>query len=367
LPTDDMRLLFALPGLHSFDRGAEIAFTAVASELSRTGHDVTLIGSGEERPGGAYRYLRAPLIRRERFERFPNFPPVRSETSWEEASFIPGFLKVYRPQDYDVTMTCAYPFLNWVLRARKHRGRRPKHVFITQNGDWAARSNHREYRFFGCDGLVCINPDYFEANRQRYRCVLIPNGVDLSRFSHGPSTRAAFDLPDDEPVVLMVSALIESKMVATGIEAVAKLPGVHLAVAGDGPLREPLRALAKRVLPGRFHNFTVSADRMPDLYRSATTFLHLSRDESFGNVFVEAMASGIPTVAWDLPRTKWITGDTARLVRDGDTAAMVEVIADTIDRPPAADMIAVRAAEFSWTAIARQYADFLAQVTAPAT
>ncbi len=162
----------------------------------------------------------------------------------------------------------------------------------------------------------------------------------------------------------MVSALIESKMVGRGIEVVSKLPGVHLVVAGDGPLRASLRAQAEATMPGRYHNLTVSADRMPDLYRSANLFLHLSRDESFGNVFVEAMASGIPTVAWDLERTRWITGDTALLVPDGNTEALVHGIEQALRRQVAQASITARAQQFSWPSIALQYREFLATVRA---
>ena len=161
----------------------------------------------------------------------------------------------------------------------------------------------------------------------------------------------------------MVSALIESKMVGFGIEAVSKLPGVHLVVAGDGPLRSSLRAQAEAAMPGRYHNFTVSAEQMPDLYRSANVFLHLSRDESFGNVFVEAMACGTPTVAWDLERTRWITGDTAVLVPDGDESALVQGIEQGLSGQLTAAPVAARAEQFSWRSIALQYREFLATVS----
>ena len=46
-----MRVLFALPGFHRIDRGAEIALISVAKELAKTGDTVTLIGSGQERTG----------------------------------------------------------------------------------------------------------------------------------------------------------------------------------------------------------------------------------------------------------------------------------------------------------------------------
>ena len=87
----------------------------------------------------------------------------------------------------------------------------------------------------------------------------------------------------------MVSAMIPSKNVASGIDAVSRIPDARLVVAGDGLLRDDLRAQADRLMPGRYRQIQVSPDRMPDLYRSANVFLHLSKDESFGNVYVEAM------------------------------------------------------------------------------
>lgn len=359
-----MRIAFALTGLHRVQRGAEVAFLAVARELASRGHAVTLFGSGPDDRAQPYEFVSAAAIEREKLERLPSLPAFRNETAWEEASFLPGFLRHYRPQDFDVTLTCAYPFLNWALRARKHRGYRPRHVFVTQNGDWPARAGNSEYRFFGCDGLVAINPDYFEANRERYRSALIPNGVDLERFQPGPSQRAEFGLPEGVPLVLMVSALIESKRVADGIAAVARLPGVHLAVAGDGPQRAELRQMTGQLMPGRFHNFTTTADRMPALYRSADAFLHLSRDESFGNVYVEAMATGLPSVAWDLPRTRWIMGDTGILVPDLDQNALVEGLSAALGHAPASSGQLERAKRFSWQTIAGEYERFLKEVVA---
>lgn len=363
---DRLRIAFALPGLHRTPRGAEVAFTSVATGLVAAGHSVTLFGSGPPDAAAAYDYRQSGLISRTRLERLPSLPALRNDTAWEEATFIPGFLRQYRPQDFDVTLTCSYPFLNWALRARKHRGFRPRHVFVTQNGDWPARANNSEYRWFGCDGLVGINPDYYEANRARYKAALIPNGVDLARFGPGPAARTDYDLPEGVPLVLMVSALIESKRVGDGIEAVSRLPGVHLAVAGDGPLRDELRRQAEQAMPGRFHNLTVNGSRMPGLYRSADAFLHLSRDEAFGNVYVEAMATGLPTVAWDLPRTRWIMGDTGVLV-DLDLAALTRGIAHALTLERGSERQLARAKRFSWTTIAGEYERFLKEVVAGAS
>jgi glycosyltransferase involved in cell wall biosynthesis len=360
-----MRILFALAGLHRIDRGAEVAFIAVASELARSGHEVTLIGSGPERPNRPYRYLRAPVLSRERFESFPKLPVLRNETAWEEASFAPGLLAKYRPRDFDVTATCAFPFTHWALRRPVIGGRRPRHVFITQNGDWPAFSDKAEFRFFRCEGLVCTNPDYFQRNHERYRSALIPNGVDLEAFAPGPGERARFGLPESAPVVLMVSALIASKNVAEGIAAVARVPKATLVLAGDGPLRDDLNKLAGELLPGRYRQLTVRAEDMPALYRSADVFMHLSVDESFGNVFVEALASGLPIVAYDTARTRWIIGNEGLFAKRRDAEGLAAAVMVALDQgKTGAARSRQRAEAFGWPAIAARYGQFFGELLA---
>ena len=358
-----MRVLFALPGLHRIERGAEVAFTSLASELARTGDDVTLIGAGEPRPGTPYSFRHAPAARRERFEAMPRLPALRNDTAWEEASFVPGLLRLYRPRDYDITVACSFPFVHWALRrASRHR---PAHVFVTQNGDWPVRSDKSEFRFFACDGLVCINPDYFERNRERWPSALIPNGVALERFTPGAPERERFGLPPAGPVVLMVSALIASKRVADGIRAVAAIPDAHLVCAGDGPERSAIDALAGELMPDRFTRLVVTSDAMPALYRSADTLLHLSLDEPFGNVFVEALASGLPVVAHDSARTRWIVGNGQSLCDTSDGAALVAAVRRGLAMANygAADRQA-SVQRCGWPTVAAQYRSFFEEILA---
>ena len=362
--TGHVKILFALAGLHRVDRGAEVVFISVASQLARAGDKVTLIGSGPHRPDAPYRYIRVPAIRRERFERWPSLPMFRNETSWEEASFVPGLLAAFRPGDYDVTVTCAYPWTNWALR-RPTGGYRPKHVFVTQNGDWPAHSDKAEFRFFDCDGLICTNPDYLERNSARYRSTLVPNGIDTSRFTPGPGERERLGLPLDRPIVLMVSALIATKNVEGALRAMEHDPEANLVVAGDGPLRGELRDLADRLIPGRYTQVTMPPEEMPSLYRSADIFLHMSRQEPFGNVYLEAMGCGKPVVGIDLPRTRWIVGDGAFLAAPDDDADLVNKIRAALgSRDQSASALIDRAREFDWSRIAARYRDFFGEVAA---
>ncbi len=362
-----MRVLFVLPGLHRYARGAEVALISVATELAKAGDLVTLIGSGQPPAGAPYRFLRATSIARERFESLPAIPILRNEYAYEELTFIPGLLRRYRPAEYDVTVTCSYPFTNWVLRRRAWGGSRPPHVFVTQNGDWPAHANNSEYRFFGCEGLVCTNPDFFERNKSSWECRLIPNGVDCSRFQPGPPQRKEFGLPVDRLIILMVSALIATKRVEIGIEAVSQIPDAHLVVAGDGPQREAVTALAARLLPDRFTRLSLAPDQMPALYRSADIFMHLSQEEAFGNVFIEAMACGLPIVAENSSRTRWIVGEGEFLLDTRDPSDVARHIKLARDAP--ADMRQTRvklASAFSWSKISEMYREFLKEVAARA-
>src|SRR5689334_10157497 len=85
---EPMRILFALPGLHRFGRGAEVVFESVAEQIALRGeHQVTLVGSGEARTDRAYDFIHLPAASRERFEHWPKLPFLRHEFMYEELSF----------------------------------------------------------------------------------------------------------------------------------------------------------------------------------------------------------------------------------------------------------------------------------------
>lgn len=370
-PTSNvLRVGFALPGFHRVSRGAETALEAVARVLaSRTDFAVTLIGGGRERAGEPYQFRHAALTPRERYERWPRIPPLRNEYRWEELSFAGPLRRAYRPEEFDITVTCSYPFVNWVLRARRKRGL-PKHVFVTQNGDWPARRSNAEYRFFGCDGLVCTNPDYFERHAATWRSALIPNGIDAAQFHPGAADRTRHGIPAVRPVVLMVAAQIPSKRTLEGLRAVAKRPELFLLAVGDGPLRSEFDALAASLLPGRCKRITADMAQMPDLYRCADVFLHMSREEAFGNVYVEALASGLPVVAHDYATTRWIFSagnaptNLAWLVDTNDETATVNALQDALHAPRelVAPRHAAAASRFDWPVVGERYASFLREV-----
>jgi glycosyltransferase involved in cell wall biosynthesis/predicted metal-dependent phosphoesterase TrpH len=123
-------------------------------------------------------------------------------------------------------------------------------------------------------------------------------GVDLRRFD--PAHRDESLLPEDAVNVLYAGRLSKEKGVElladAFLEAHRRDPRLHLVLAGGGPEEELLRER----LGGRatFLGW-LSGNDLARVYASADVFLFASATETFGQVILEAQASGLPVVAVD--------------------------------------------------------------------
>jgi phosphatidylinositol alpha 1,6-mannosyltransferase len=181
-------------------------------------------------------------------------------------------------------------------------------------------------------------------------------GVDSVRFSparRDPALRARL-APAGELLVGYVGRLAPEKQVDR-LAALAGLPGVRLAVVGDGPERDRLR----RLLPGASFLGALTGSALAAAFASLDVFVHTGTHETFGQTVQEAMACGLPVVAPDAggPRELVAAGRTGFLVppddgfRDGLRSA-VTVLRDDDGlrrRLGAAGRTAVR--DRSWAAV----------------
>lgn len=361
-----MRIAIALAGLHRVVRGAEVALESIASELAKVeGLEITLFGSGYPRENDPYQFIHIDNTPREKFESWLKFPIFRSEYAYEEFTFVLNLQNKYQPQDFDLTVACSYPFINWLF-TNKGGKNKPPHVFITQNGDYPACHNRKEYRFFQCDGLVCTNPEYYARNKDKWFSTLIPNGVNPDVFYPAIADRSQFNLPNDMPIVLMVSALIPSKRVVEGINAVSQLENVHLVVCGDGSERDRITSLGKEKMRDRFHLFQLSRSQMPNIYRVADVFLHMSLDEPSANSYIEALATGLPIVTHQRMVTEWTLENTSFLINTENEEEVVLTIKKALASSHNIDLINQRInlvkERFSWFEISQKYLQFFEQV-----
>ena len=129
------------------------------------------------------------------------------------------------------------------------------------------------------------------------RYSVIPNGVDLARFR--PSARGR-SRSARKVRCLAVARLVERKGLGDLIEAIASMERgrVELVILGSGPDERRLKDLAARLGVGEDVVFAGSVGRseIPARYRDADIFTLASWEEAFGNVFAEALASGLPIV-----------------------------------------------------------------------
>ncbi len=162
--------------------------------------------------------------------------------------------------------------------------------------------------------------------------------------------------PADPPYLLMVGEFGARKGFAEAfavIDALAEAGYPHrLVVAGrdhgTGAL-DRLRARAQD--PSRIELRALIPDLVP-LYQGATALLMTSHYEGFGLPALEAMACGVPVVAYDNSAVTEIAGPAAALVPDGDVRAMIGAVRRILDTPDLADELRQRGLDharmFTW-------------------
>ncbi len=167
---------------------------------------------------------------------------------------------------------------------------------------------------------------------------VVKRGVDTERFHPGfrsDELRRSWGAEPGDLVVGCVGRLAAEKNLATlseAFEAIRRFDArARLVIVGEGPLRAELQARwPDAVFAGQQVGHALSAH-----YASLDLFLFPSLTETFGNVTPEAMASGLPVVAFDYAAASQIIqhGRNGVLVRMGDNSAFVrEAVATATQR-----------------------------------
>ena len=153
------------------------------------------------------------------------------------------------------------------------------------------------------------------------RVEVLGRGVDSRLFSpqrRSVALRRRWGAAADDPVLLYVGRLAHEKNVPLALAAFGAVrsqwPGARMVVVGDGPLRRSLQ----RSHPDVHFAGMLRGEALATHYASADVFVFPSLSETFGNVTLEAMASGLCVVAF-------AAAAAGELVRDGRNGLLARV------------------------------------------
>jgi teichuronic acid biosynthesis glycosyltransferase TuaC len=181
---------------------------------------------------------------------------------------------------------------------------------------------------------------------------VLRNGVDLAMFTPQDQAACRAALRIDGKVAVAVGALIPRKGHDLTIAALPLLPGWSLLIAGVGPERAALLALAERLgVSGRVRLLgSVPHADLPRIYGAADLSILSSAREGWANVLLESMACGTPVVASPIPgNDEVVQGLAAGVIAAVRTPeAIAEAVCGLSTHSPTRTETAAYAASFGW-------------------
>jgi len=181
-----------------------------------------------------------------------------------------------------------------------------------------------------------------------------PRGIDTTRFTpdkRSAAWRARYGIGADEQVILHVSRLVREKRLDTLTKSLKRIgSGCRIVIVGDGPDRD----YAAAELPHATFTGFLDGDDLAVAYASSDIFVFPSDSESFGNVTLEAMASGLPCVCADATGSSSLVaaGETGYLAPADDAGAFAANITRLAQdgglRRRMGEAARARALGFSW-------------------
>jgi glycosyltransferase involved in cell wall biosynthesis len=320
---------------------------AIFSRLVARGHAVALVTSAIGAAAGREAVDGIEVARLPVLPLFSARFPVPMPGPWLRD--VRPWLRAFRP-DVVVTNTRFFP-ASWVgARFAARQGLPHLHIehgsgHIRLGGGLADRLaaavDHGPGRWVVRRATSCVGVSGavvdFLAHLGRPGAGLLPNGVDLPAGAGGRAElRASLGVGESQPLALYAGRVTADKGMLELLEALERLPGLHLAVAGDG---EALPALRRRAaaLP-RLHLLgQVAPAEVQRLLGAADLFVHPSRcAEGLPSSILEAAAAGLPIVATPQGGTVEVIRSPGHglLVPPGDAAALASAMARLVEDAP---------------------------------
>lgn len=207
----------------------------------------------------------------------------------------------------------------------------------------SARLSSRTHAISYCSR---VSADQHEAHRfDPGKRVVIPNGIDCSRFKPDPAARKRLldltGIPGNRFLAANVARYHPMKDQVRLVEAIALLRregvDVHAVLIGNGHEQGDVERKARELGVDPYVTVLPARDDIADLLPAFDVFALTSAwGEAFSIALTEAMASGVPGVATDVGDSAWIIHDPQRIARPGDAASIAVAIGRLASQSPEA-------------------------------
>lgn len=215
----------------------------------------------------------------------------------------------------------------------------PRYYTVARLGGYYKMKYYRSIEYF-----VSITPDiktYLEEQGVPEDKVRHINNFAETEEADQPASRAECGIPDNAPLLFGLGRLHSSKAFDTLIKVVARLDGVYLWIAGEGPMRQELEELIGTLGVADRVKLLGWRDDRAALFQASDICVFSSRYEPFGTVFVQSWAQKIPLVTTrsDGPRQFVRDAEDGLVVDIDDEAQMAGAISKLLDDPALADRL----------------------------
>ena len=354
--------------------GAKVVY-GLSEELVRLGHEIDLVTMGfdglprYEQVNGVNVY-RVPCVRIK--ESVCSTPEMASYVF----SAIPSVLKLVKRNHYNINHThFIFPdgLVSFII---KRLAGLP--YIITAHGSDVPGYNPNRFKF----GHKLFSPAWGRITRdaeqiicpsESLKSLVLENNVDakITLVSNGIDANKFKPNGDKQRRILIVSRMFERKGIQYLFEA---LKGLELEdevnIVGDGPYLGTLKQMADDLkIKVRFWGWLENTSaELKELYETSSIFVFPSESENFPIVLLEAMAAGMAIITTKDTGCAEVVGDAALLVESRSPVPIRKALIELINNADLCRELG-RAARrrlennFTWTAVARRYADLYERYT----
>lgn len=350
-------------------RGVETLVISLANELSKHGHDVSILTAQSDRQ---------PLVTPLPSVAVKKFPTFRY---YESATIVPFYAANLIREKYDAVITFFADFgEGWALQLAAPFTH-PKHVlYLTfpyksaphrykayQHWQWGKKAEYilADAEYTAKEGTLFFNRPVTN----------LPSGTDPERFKPDANLRIQMrkelGFKDNDLILLNVAALEQRKGVWRVIETLPEIQkqckNVRYLILGDGPQKETLqqRAAALNITDNVI--FAGTTTNLQAYYNAADIFVMLSDSEAGSIACLEAMASGLPVIVSNSGGFhEVVTPDCGRMINLEKQDELIEAVSELKNNTELRHTLGMNGRqriiqEFSWGSLAGRLITILAE------